>query len=410
MTEIQKLLLDLLVEVDRICVQNNIQYFLCGSTAFAAAFNGGFSEEEEILHADVLMRAPELLKFIEAVENNGPEHRAIESWLDNPDYPEFGARYVAEDTLFLDLPYSHTYSHYGFGVRITVLRDFPSGKMTSKLATMRETGWEQTFEPAPEELPSKTDQMYRKAVEFEIKKAGGREFYSRKLFRELCKAYTNPGCSKVFIKHFRDERKHFDTAVFREPELCRLGDYSFPMPKADRFLTKMYGVTWRSRKRVPGRRMTEWIITDTAIPYKDYLEEIEKAGCSLEEYVRVRDRALYYPEEAQGSLRAVDHYWELMVRTGDRFDLYDLYEPQKERIMKLYREGLYDELAALLEPYARRIEQNRKAGLGLCFDKDILDCMLEVFRQEGRNAYADEVRALVPPEHLQPMVIRKYNE
>ena len=68
MTEIQKLLLNLLVEVDRICVQNNIQYFLCGSTAFAAAFNGGFSEEEEILHADVLMRAPELLKFIEAVE------------------------------------------------------------------------------------------------------------------------------------------------------------------------------------------------------------------------------------------------------------------------------------------------------------------------------------------------------
>ena len=408
MTDIQRVLFRLLTEVDRICADNGICYYLAESTALAAAQKKRFINDQEIVHAEIAMRAQDLIKFINAFNKLKPEGRSLESWLNNPDYAEFGARYVDEETLFLDLPYSHTFNHYGFGVRITVIRDFPVSHIKSKLATIKEIGWEMTFEPAPAEV-SKKAALAKRSVLPRIKKAGGRDKFARELFKELCRVYTNPKAEKVFTKHFRSARFHFDAEVFGEPDTVSLENHSFPMPKKSDYFKKLYGGGWK-KKKLPGRRVTGWVITDTEIPYKEYLAEAAKSGCSLEEFLKVREKANKLRADGDDKFKTIEHYWDLLFRTGDRFDLYEKLEPLKPEILRLHREGLYDELSAVLAPYRKLIDKNFKVGLGLCFDPDILECMLDVFMNEGREDYAEQVRALIPPEHLEPIVIKDYRD
>lgn len=407
MTDIQRVLFKLLTEVDEICVQNGIRYYLSESTALAAAQKMGFTDKNEIVHAEIAMRAQELIRFINAFNKLKPKDRTLESWLNNPDYTEFGARYVAEDTLFLDLPNSHTYSHYGFGVRITVIRDFPSSRIRSKFATIKETGWELTYKPDPDEISRKAS-LCKRSVMPQIKRAGGRDKFAVELFKELCRVYTNPHAEKVFIKHFRARRYHFSAECFGEPELASLENYTFPMPKKNEFLRTLYG-SWKNKK-LPGRRVTGWVVADTAIPYREYLEEIEKAGCSLEEYLAVREKAMKLRNDGDEKFKTIEHYWALLFRTGDRYDLYEKYEPMKEEILRLHDAGLYDELAAKLAPYKKLLDKNFKEGLGLCFDPEIFECMMDVLKKDGKEEYAEQVRALVPPEHFEPIVIKDYRD
>jgi hypothetical protein len=171
----------------------------------------------------------------------------------------------------------------------------------------------------------------------------------------------------------------------------------------------MYGANWKTRK-LSGRRVTQWVITDTEIPYKDYLKETAEYGCSLDEYRQHRDKFNEEKKAGQPKVDIIHHYWDLLFRTGDRYDLWEIYEPIKDKVMKLHREQRFDELSNVLKPYRKLINKNYKLGLGLCFDPDILECMLDVFRYEGQEEYAQKLLNLVPPEHMKPIVIKGYDD
>ena len=91
MTEIQKTLFTLLCEVDGICRKYGITYFLHENTALEAVQKDHMGEERMI--AEVIMRVPELLRFMEAFEKEKPAHRSLESWLNEPRYGDFGCHH-----------------------------------------------------------------------------------------------------------------------------------------------------------------------------------------------------------------------------------------------------------------------------------------------------------------------------
>ena len=149
---------------------------------------------------------------------------------------------------------------------------------------------------------------------------------------------------------------------------------------------------------------------DTEIPYKDYLNEIKGTGMPLDKYIAERERYIQKQNAGQAKVDTIKHYWDLLFRTGDRFELYEQYAPIRQELLEMRDEGRYDELRAALAPYREKLMKNYKLGLGLCFDPEIFDCMLEVLRREGSGALAAELKEMIPPEHMRPIVIKGYDD
>ena len=405
MTEIQKTLFRLLTEIDGICRRHGIKYCLYENTALEAAQKNSMGDER--LTAEVIMSVPEMLRFMEAFEEEKPPRRSLESWLNSPHYGSFGCRYVNEDTLFLDLPNCHHYSSYGFAVRINVLRDFPAGRIRSKLATAKETGFEMCF-PEDDREPPKRSDLFLKLVRPKLRTPESSLNFTRKMFDEFCSVYDNPESSMCFAKHFRTEHRHFRRSWFSEPVMTTLEGHEFPIPQKDYFI-KVYGRGYMTR-RLPGRRMTDYVIADTEIPYKEYLEELSSQELTLERYMAERERYIAKQKAGQTKVDTIKRYWDLLFRTGDRFELYEQYAPIKQELLAMRREGRYDELRAALAPYREKLMKNYKLGMGLCFDPEILDCMLDLLRKEGNAPLAAEIRDMIPPEHMEPIVIKGYED
>ena len=405
MTEIQKTLFTLLTEVDDICRKYGITYFLHENSALEAVQKGHMGEERMI--AEVIMRVPELLKFMDAFEQEKPAHRSLESWLSEARYGDFGCRYVNDDTLFLDLPNYHHYRKYGFAVRINVLRDFPASRIRSKLATAKEIGFEMTFAEG-NRAEAKKYELCEKLVRPKLKTPESSLEFTRKMFGEFCGIYDNPNAERCFFKYFRTQRHHCERRWFAEPTVTTLEGRSFPVPAKEYFVS-LYGQGYMSR-RLPGRKMTEYIVADTEIPWRDYLKEIADAGLPLKKYISERERYIRKQKAGQPKVDTIKHYWDLLFRTGDRFELYEQYAPMKKELLAMRREGRYDELSAALAPYREKLMKNYKLGLGLCFDPEIFDCMLDVLRREGNAPLAAELREMIPQEHLQPIVIKGYDD
>ena len=405
MTEIQRALFTLLTEVDDICRRHGITYFLHENSALEAVQKNHMGEER--LNAEVIMRVPELLRFMEAFEQEKPDGRSLESWLNEPRFGNFGCRYVNDNTLYLDLPNCHHYTHYGLAVTISVLRDFPSNRIRSKLATVKETGFEMTFAEGKREVNRKNE-FYEKLTRAKMKSPEERLRFTQDMFDEFCKTYDNPDAERCFSKYFRTERHHYYRSWFDEPQMTTLEGREFPVPKEQYFIS-LYGRGYMKR-RLSGRRLTSYVIVDTEIPYKEYMRQIDSFALPLDEYVRHREAYIRKQQEGQPLVDTIKHYWDLLFRTGDRFDLYEHYAPIKDELVRLRRQGRHDELKALLAPYREKLMKNYKLGLGLCFDPEILDIMLEELRREGREDLAAQIRTMIPPEHMEPIVIKGYDD
>ena len=91
MTEIQKVFLELLKEIDKICKENDIEYYLDGGSALGAIRHRGFLPWDD--DSDIMFTRDNYLKFKEVVRNNPLPNRTLED-LDNcPEYTMVYARY-----------------------------------------------------------------------------------------------------------------------------------------------------------------------------------------------------------------------------------------------------------------------------------------------------------------------------
>lgn len=96
MTDIQEHLLALLLEIDEICKENDITYYIDGGTALGAVRHRGFLPWDD--DADIMFTRENWLKFEQAVRENPRPNRVIEGMHNCPDYTMVYARYCATDT------------------------------------------------------------------------------------------------------------------------------------------------------------------------------------------------------------------------------------------------------------------------------------------------------------------------
>lgn len=133
---IHKIELEMLIEVDRICKENNIKYTIIGGTLLGAVRHGGFIPWDD--DADVAMLRPEYEKFCSLIDEKLDNTRFYFQNMDRTDGYRWGyAKLRRKGTLFLRKSQEHMKYEQGVFVDIFPIDGTPDNPLLRKIHKFR---------------------------------------------------------------------------------------------------------------------------------------------------------------------------------------------------------------------------------------------------------------------------------
>ena len=405
-TKCQEVALTLLDEIDALCQECGLSYFLSGEYACSAYRGGHFLSENAA--PSILMTLPDIAKLMAALEKKADPNRVFESLASNAELETLSFYYCAKDTLFLKLSEVTKRNTAGIGVRIVPLRaELDTGAYLAGLVC--EGRWlfehkKRKEEPQVEVSGWFKERAVNKALEKmrELVKTDQAE-YARYILDSVVKGQRRLSFDQMlFTENSKGVRKEYRAGLFALPERIELEGHSYFMA-ADReaFLDTLYEGDWRERS-YSSEEFGNYTLMCVDLPYEVYLKRVADEGVPM---IARRDLSAVRRLKRQDkplSARTAGA-WAAANRTGMRFDLAAELLPRKAEICALHESGSYDELAKVLAHYNECARKLKGFGLGLCFDEDILRCYLDLLHSRGEGRLADEINAIVPDCDREPM-------
>ncbi len=129
---LQAVCLNLVLEIDRICRKNNIQYTLEGGTLIGAVREHGFIEWDD--DADISMTRSEYNKFCKAcLTDLNKEKYFLQDYITDPEYPWGYSKLRMNGTSLIQAGQEHLKFHDGIFVDIFIYDNVPDGFLTRRL-------------------------------------------------------------------------------------------------------------------------------------------------------------------------------------------------------------------------------------------------------------------------------------
>lgn len=133
---VQKIELEMLLEVDRICKENNVKYTIIGGTLLGAVRHGGFIPWDD--DADVAMLRPEYEKFCSVIDEELDHSRFYFQNMDRTDGYRWGyAKLRRKGTLFVRENQEHMKYAQGMFLDIFPIDGTPDNKICRKIHKFR---------------------------------------------------------------------------------------------------------------------------------------------------------------------------------------------------------------------------------------------------------------------------------
>lgn len=131
--KLQSVLYEMLGEIDRICRENEITYFLCGGTMLGAAREGGIIEWDD--DVDILMLRSDFEKFARVCEKSLPGGYFYQSGFTDSEFSNIAAKIRKNGTYFPEKRWEKRNFNKGIFIDIFPLDEYPDNKLYAKAAT-----------------------------------------------------------------------------------------------------------------------------------------------------------------------------------------------------------------------------------------------------------------------------------
>ena len=371
MTSVQEKLLCLVEEVREICNANNLKYYLSDRLAWDAVKFKKF--HDKTYDACIAMPISDIKKFISIVEM-GSDNRSIESWSTNSSLKSFYIRYVAEDSMIIDLDTYRRIQKHGIALEIRPL-------MTDFSAFEEEVSYlEYLNDPSGFDIAPKRPASYNLALR-------NKSLYARKLFKKLINSRYRKDAEKAYYRSVDHRSLAIGNPAKNAPKMVYFEGKTLPVfSNYDEFFGEFVGRDW---KKINYNQMINLerygVVSDPSIPYKTYIDFVKPDGILRVDQLRMRNSLnKFYSSEVKPleALRTEERRY--LWRVADSIRLWEWYYPLKSRIQKLYDNKEYALFDAVLEDYTTRMKDYYSYGLTLYFDEE---CYLWAIESLERNKY-----------------------
>ena len=379
---------ELMGNFHNLCEIEGVNYYVIGPQLLSAVQGKGISGYE----IDVAMRECDWRVIKESAHKE--DIIEIESITDGGNLPGCYYRFVDTKTLLLDLDRYNVLAKPGIAINIHIIRTV---RKKTRILGLLERGMEAISK---------------------------RKWCKSRVVVTMCKALMGPKCfySKVEQLLVTVAAKNLNNQTkLREPySLARIypkkiwnnrvkisiGDNEYyTLSNYKKYLSIRYGSKWETCKPHIFKETYKCIFSSD-IPYKDYLDGIHQKGLLSRKFLKqvveyTKEYKLY--EKMHKTEKAG---WDkTLFVAGDRFSLWKTYMPKKEYIMDLFQAQKYDEVELLLEEYIKVIEKYLTYNIVVCFDRDLLNIVKQLYIKNGLLGVADQIDQYVLEEDEEPIQV-----
>ena len=403
----QKKIIRILNEIDRLCSDNDIDYF-AGPNLIAQSFknNGHFSEMK--MTATILMPSDCIMDFISAFDSKGYAEYELESMLTYDSYIGFTLRMVDRNSTYIRLRDGDNHIFHGIFVEINPIRNYDNG-LSAKFTNFLERGWENN---GFNQVGNKTI-LNRSAVSV-IKGLGviGSSRRAEFVFHRLVKDNSNVGkAKKIGIRIPRKSTRVLNNKFFDKASHIEFEGNLYRAPRdPEKFLDDYYGPIWRDEDFKFG---SAYDVMLSNVPYREYLKQCDESGLDLEKLASDRKTVRKMPEHVKYDIKGKERAVLIAKRSGDRLAVYQHLLPHIEEIKLLYKKNDLVRLRFLFAENEERTIYYLNNDLGFCASKLCMDIQVDIFRATNRDNLADKLIELVPKEHYTPIAtgeVKQKNE
>ena len=389
----------LLKEIDTICKLQRLNYYVVDDALKLMLLD--HTIENNLREVSVVMLKPDFDLFREYIEKQGIANRSIEGIDNNPNMPGYYYRYVATNTLFLNLSHINAFKNFGYCITIYVPMDDDIQPNESKKIRFYDRKMRANI----------TNVYYSEKNRKQVKNARvtrrlmGDNMYTRNINRLLCNYGLKDSNNSSYIQFLVGTKRIFPKGTFGAPQTIEYKGHKFyTVGDLEGYFESRYKSELSKEVLRPIRKIGYDFYCHTGVANKEFMDTLKKEKLFGAVFFDNRQKHLSLTKEYKVYDMPKKDCINIWRRNGERFKLWKYYIPHKEEIINMYNKGEFELLEEYLRYYIKDLLFYRKKNLGLCFDYDILMITLETIKaSEKLNVTEYEIDAmynLVPEEHL----------
>lgn len=231
--DIQKIMLEMMADIDRVCQKNGIKYILDGGSMLGAVRHKGFIPWDDDL--DIAMLRDDYIRFTEIANKELKDKYCFQCLENTKEYPYNFGKVFCKDTLFMEHFTSKLDMCHGIYIDIFPM-DYVDVLNNRKLVIKRS-------------LVSKYTQI--RYMKLKITKG---TLIKRLISALIPLGLSNKLCLKNMMYHYKKSdhvqklchygknKPPISTTLFTDTIMVPFGNYEFPIPREyDKFLCERYG-------------------------------------------------------------------------------------------------------------------------------------------------------------------------
>lgn len=397
MTPIQNRLFDMLDEIDSICMNNNLKYFITGRLAVNAYLNGAVDSGNWIF--SIFMPYNDILHLQDVVNSGIYENREIESVYTNEDYAEFTFRYVDSSSLYLQMEESATARKcHGIFIEIHPLYANYKSKLDQQ-ASRYERFWRlynQDYPKPCRDVGGKGVMRLKRKLAVATIKAN-KSKYHQKMLECRKKSQNNFDISSelYFERMNYTKIKIVPAKLLVDCKRYPIEGHEYCMPAdAEKYLDIAIGKNWKN-KNYTKKIAKLYCAASAEVPYKEFMSKV-----SCDDMGALFAKKEGVEAELRELERPVTHAWNIVQRSGARIALANHYAAIKNDVIEADKKNDWERLRSLLSFYDEYELQFEQKGIAICFDREILDIYIKLLRHDNQDKRADKMLASIPEQHL----------
>lgn len=272
MTSLQEHLLILLKEIDEICIEHDIDYYVFAGTMLGVERNEGFLPWDDDI--DLIMTEENYHRFCAVMKQNKIENRVFECIDDNDEYPLQFGRYTSTDTTGLTRSLGFGNSNPGIWVDMIYVAPLPVDRRKAKRIEKWFSIYCEIENQAYVEYDNHYDGFYWR---YTLAKWMTGIFGKQRVLdfmRPWFNGFSEEECEYYFLYHslFTDFRI-FEKKMFEKPVRKKFENIEVNVSPYNReFSRLLYGDSWMIVPKADNQEV-HTIIFDYDLPYEKYVND-----------------------------------------------------------------------------------------------------------------------------------------